>query len=161
MNRFEVGADEAPRFLEVCRFVNLLLTTLNLGLHATSCLAPLSQIGMIFLISSLISQLLILMGEPNLLQLLLLDVSCWIVCKVVASSFEFVGRGEFGLLIAIRVECLEWRSICRTFGLREIASCVGESHGTAGWWQFARRSGRRDAVTLRRFRWNRHIVDRA
>ena len=141
MHRFEVRPDEASSFLEVCRLVNLFFAALNFCLHATSCLAPLSQIGVIFLISTLISQLLVLVSVPYLLQLLLFDVSCRIVCEVVASSFEFVCRGELGLLIAIRVECLERRSIGRSFRLREGARCVRESHGTAGWWQFVRRSG--------------------
>ena len=78
---------------------------------------------MVLLVAPLVRQLLVLVREPDLLQLLFLNVSSRVVSEIVTSALEFVGRGEFGLLVAIRVECLEWWLVGG-------ALCLGESPGS-------------------------------
>ena len=84
----------------------MLLATLDLSLHATTGLAPLTKIGSSFFIASLISQLLVLVVEPELLQLLLLHVSRRVVRKVARLALELIDCGVLDLLLTIRVECL-------------------------------------------------------
>ena len=79
---------------------------------------------MVLLIAPLVRQLLVLVREPDLLQLLFLNVSSWVVSEIVTSAFEFVGRGEFSLLVAIRVECLEWWLVSGALCLGEGSGCV-------------------------------------
>ena len=67
MHCLEICPDEAASFLEISRLVDLLFAPLNLGLHTAPGLAPFPEISVIFLISTLIRQLLVLMRVPNLL----------------------------------------------------------------------------------------------
>ena len=108
MNSFEIGPDEPTGFFKVCCLINLLFAPLNFGLHSASGLAPFAKVGMVLLVATLVRQLLVLVREPDLLQLLFLNVSSRVVSEIVTSALEFIGRGEFGLLVAVRVECLEW-----------------------------------------------------
>ena len=66
--------------------------------------------------------------------MLLLDVGGRIVGKVVTAALELVSRGEFGLLVPIRVESLEGRLVCSAFRLREGTRSVGEPDTGLGRW---------------------------
>ena len=90
--------------LEVCRIVEVLFSPLNLSLHAPTSLAPFSQVGSRFFITSLVGQLLVLVLPPDLLQLLLLQVVGWVVPEVIRASLELVYTRVLDLLFAIGVE---------------------------------------------------------
>ena len=47
------------------------------------------------------------MGEPDLFELLFFNICGRIISEVVTSALELVRCRELGLLLAIRVECLE------------------------------------------------------
>ena len=101
-----VGPHEAAGLLKICGLVDVLLAPLHLSFHATARLLPLAQIGLRLLITPLVSQLLIFVGEPHLLQLLLLDIRRRVVMEVVAAALKLVLRRELHLLLIIGVEGL-------------------------------------------------------
>ena len=94
-----VGPDKAASLLEICCLVDVLLAPLNLSFQATASLLPIAQIRLRLLISPLVSQLLVLVGEPHLLQLLLLDIRRRVVMEVVAAALKLVLRRELHLLL--------------------------------------------------------------
>ena len=57
------------------------------------------------------------MGEPHLLQLLLLNVRGRIVLEVVTSAFKLVRGRKPGLLLIVRVESLKGWLECGTLRL--------------------------------------------
>ena len=112
--------------LKVGRFVDVLLAALDFGLHAAPSLAPISEVGVRLLISPLVRQLLVLVGEPDLLQLLLFDVSGRIILEVVATTFELIDCGELGFLIAVSEECFVGGLVGRALRLLELPSGARE-----------------------------------
>ena len=118
--RLPVGSDESTSLLKVGRLVDVLLAPLDFGLHAAPSLAPISEVGVRLLISPLVRQLLVLVGEPDLLQLLLFDVSGRIILIVVAASFKLIDRGELRLLVAVSEERFVRGLVCRALRLLEL-----------------------------------------
>lgn len=74
-----VGAYEATCLLEVRCLVQVLLATLDLALHASSGLGPLTQVCCCFLVATLISQLLVHVLVPDCLEALLVQLVGWVV----------------------------------------------------------------------------------
>ena len=73
--RFEVRAYKTTCLFKVRCIVEVLLPTLDFRFHTTTGLTPLTKVGCGFFVAPLVSELLILVVEPELLKLLLLDVS--------------------------------------------------------------------------------------
>ena len=69
-----IGSDKASGLLKVGCIVQVLLTPLDLSLHATACLAPFSKVGSRFFIASLVSQLSVFVLPPDLFELLLFQI---------------------------------------------------------------------------------------
>ena len=147
-----VGANEASRLLKIGCFVDVLLAALDLGLHASTCLAPLTQVCCRLLVASFVHQLLILVMEPYLLQLLLLQVICWVVSVVVGAALKLVdGRELHFLRLGARVERFEWWAVGGALRLSEGAASIGEVLGSGC-------GGRSHGALVV---YNRHIVDRS
>ena len=94
-----VGADEATGLFKISRLVQVLLAALNLGFHAAASLGPLAHVSCHFLVGALISQLLVLVVPPELLQLLLLELVSREIRKVRGRTLELVHRRELHLLL--------------------------------------------------------------
>ena len=108
----------------------MLFAPLNLSLHAPTSLAPFSQIGSRFFITSLVGQHLVLVLPPDLLQLLLLQVVGWMVTEVVGASLELVDSRVLDFLLAVCVERLESRLESGSLGLGKLCVHVGEFYRT-------------------------------
>ena len=127
-----VGPDEASSLLEVGRLVKVFLASLNFCLHASTRLGPLTQMVLGFFVATLVSELLVLVLPPDLLQALLFQVSCREVRIEVGASFELVRRRVLDLLLVVGVERLERRFESGAFCLPESAICVRESDRARG-----------------------------
>lgn len=121
-----ISPDKAAGLLKIGSLVDVLLAPLNLSFHAATCLLPLAKVSLRLLISPLVRQLLVLVGEPHLLQLLLLDIRGRIVLEVVAAAFELILCRKLNLLLIVGVEGLVGRFECGAFRLCKCTSCVGE-----------------------------------
>ena len=119
-----ISSDKASRLFKVCRFVEMFLASLDFGFHAATGLTPFAQVCGSLLVPPLISQLLVLVVPPYLLELLLFDLGGRIIRKEAGSAFEFVDRRVLDLLVTIGVEALKLRFVCGAFGLRERARCL-------------------------------------
>ena len=119
-----VGAYEATGLLEVGGLIQVLLSTLDLSLHAAPCLAPLAQIGSCFFVAALVSKLLVLVMEPDFLKLLLLELVGREVRKVARDSLKLVCCCVLHLLLRVGVEGLERWAVSGTLRLSERPCCV-------------------------------------
>ena len=152
-----VGPDEAPGLLEVRSLIDVLLAPLDFGFHAAAGMLPLAHVSRRLLISSLVRQLLVLVGEPDLLQLLLLQIRSRVVLEVVASALELVYCRELCLLVVIGVESAIGRLVSGALSLLERAGRVREAHARAA--DLGRSGGKRavDTLTL----CQRYVIDGA
>ena len=98
----------------------MLFSPLNLCLHTPSRLAPFSEVGGRFFVTSLFGQLSVFVLPPDRLELLLLQIVGRVVHEVIGAAFELVDCCVSDLLLAIRVELLEAGLECGTFRLREL-----------------------------------------
>ena len=115
-----VRPHETSGLLEVCCVVEVLFAPLNLSLHAPSRLAPLSEVGGRFFVTSLLGQLLVFVLPPDRFELLLLQVIGRVVHEVIGAPLELVDCRISDLLLAVRVELLEAGLECGAFSLREL-----------------------------------------
>ena len=104
----------------------MLLTTLDLSFHAPTSLSPLTNVGSHFFIVTLISELLVLVLVPELLQLLLFQVIGREVRKVVGDALELVDRCVLHIDTGIRVERFECRFELCAFSLNKRPSGVAK-----------------------------------
>ena len=102
----------------------MLFAPLDLGFHAPASLLPLAEISVRLLVSPLVGQLLVLVREPNLFQLLFLDIRGRVVVEIVAAPFKLVCSRELDLLVVVRVEGLLARLERGTLSLCESPRCV-------------------------------------
>ena len=105
----------------------MFLTSLDFGLHAPAGLSPLTQVVLGFFVATLVSELLVLVLPPDLLQALLFQVSCREVRIEVGASFEFVRCCVLDLLFVVGVESLERGFKCGAFCLAKSTRCGRES----------------------------------
>ena len=77
----------------------MLFTALDLGLHTSTRLTPLAQVCSCLLIAPLIHELFVLVVEPYLFQLLLLQVICWVVSKVVRAALKLINCRKLHILL--------------------------------------------------------------
>ena len=105
----------------------MLFTALDLGLHTSTRLTPLTQVCSCLLVAPLIHQLFVLVVEPYLFQLLLLQVICWVVSKVVRAALKLIDRRKLHILLfRACVKRFKWWSVRGTLRHREGAAGIGE-----------------------------------
>ena len=118
----------------------MLLTSLDLDLHSSTRLTPLTQICSRLLVASLVHQLFVLVVEPYLFQLLFLQIISWVVSKVVRAALKLInGRELHILLFRACVKRFKWWTVGCALRHSEGAASIGEmlrrclsggSHGT-------------------------------
>ena len=96
------------------------------------------------------------MGEPDLFELLFFNICGRIISEVVTSALELVRCREFGLLLAIRVECLEGWLVRGALRLLERPRSVRKFDRAGHFCRCCRQSSISALGLL-----NRYIVDRA
>lgn len=151
-----IGSDKTSGLLKVGCIVQVLFTPLNLSFHAPACLAPFSKISSRFFIASLVSQLLIFMFPPNLLELLLFQIVRRVIHEVIRAPFKLVDCSVSHFLLAIRVELFEGRLEGGSFSLGKLISHL--------WKHFCWTSSfswTAHIVCLAVCHADRHVIDRA
>ena len=108
---------KASSLLKVGGFVLVLLSALDLGLHSSASCSPFPQESYCFFVSSLVLKLLVLVIEPYLLKLLLMDLCRWVVVEVVRFPGKTIDCCSRHRLLHSREVSRESRSESGSFSL--------------------------------------------
>ncbi len=119
-----VGPYKAASLLEIGRFIQVFLATLDFSLHAATSLSPFAKMVLSFFVSSFVSELLVFVLPPDLLKTLFFEVSGREIRIEVGTSLELVRGRVLHLLLIVCVEGLERGLECGTFCLPEGTRCV-------------------------------------